>query len=55
MTDNELNVIVSATVKELFKKIIPKKKALIDESTNALFIKMREQGKKYLSPTMSVC
>lgn len=45
MTDNELNVVVNTTVKELFKKIIPKK-ALIDESTNALFINMREKGKK---------
>lgn len=46
MTNKELDVVISAEVKEHFKKIVHKKEASIDASKNSFFVKMSEKAKK---------
>jgi isocitrate dehydrogenase kinase/phosphatase len=48
-TNKELDVVISAEVKEHFKKIIHKKEAPIDASKNSFFVKMSEKAKKNIS------
>lgn len=45
-TNKELEVVISAEVKEHFKKIVHKKEAPIDASKNSFFVKMSEKVKK---------
>jgi hypothetical protein len=46
MTDEELCVVVSAKVKEHFKKTVIEKEAPIDPSMKTFFINMSKKGKK---------